>query len=240
MHQLQIGDLAVNVVRKDIRNVHLAVLPPDGQVRVAAPLRVGDEAVRLLVATRRAWIRQQQAKFAGQARETPREYLSGESHYYAGRRYRLVVHYEPGPARIEVRGTSYLDMYVRLGATTEQRATVLREWYREQLKEQLPALVTKWEAVVGEHAGAYAIKHMKTKWGTCNIAARRVWLNLELAKKPVRCIEYVLVHELTHLLERNHNERFRALLDKFMPQWRVYRSELNDGILAAFEEYGAG
>ncbi|RTQ52319.1 M48 family peptidase [Hymenobacter gummosus] len=234
--QLQIGELEVDVVRKNIRNVHLAVLPPSGRVRVATPRHVDDEQVRLLVIGRLGWIRAQQAKFEQQPRQTQREYVSGETHYYRGQRYRLVVRYADAAPQVHIRNTQYLDLQVRPGSTVEQRATVLQEWYRERLKEQLPAVVAKWEAVIGQHAAAWAVKRMKTKWGTCNIEARRIWLNLELAKVAPHLMEYVVVHELTHLLERQHNERFRALLDGFMPQWRSYREELNGTMLAPFVE----
>ena len=236
--QQQIGELEVDVVRKDIRNVHLAVLPPDGRVRIATPQQVGDEQVRRLIIGRLGWIRNQQKKFEQQPRQTVREYVSGETHYYRGHRYRLQVSYVEAAPKVQLRNRQFLDLQVRPGSTAEQRARVLQAWYRERLKEQLPALIAKWEPVVGEQAATWAIKLMKTKWGVCNIEARRIWLNLELAKVAPHLLEYVIVHELTHLLERQHNARFKGLLDQFMPQWRTYREELNGGILAAFEDYG--
>ena len=238
--ELLVGEMAVDVVRKDIRNLHLAVLPPDGRVRVATPRHVGDEQVRRLVIGRLGWIRAQQAKFSKQLRQTVREYVAGETHYYQGHRYRLDVREEDAAPRVVLRNRQFIELRVRPGSTVAQRARVLQEWYRERLKEELPAVVAKWEPVVGQHAGEWAIKLMKTKWGTCNIEARRIWLNLELAKVAPHLLEYVVVHELTHLWERQHSARFRELLDQFMPQWRSYRQELNGGILAAFEEYGAG
>lgn len=238
--RLQIGEMEVDVVRKDIRNVHLAVLPPDGRVRVATPQQVGDEQVRLLVIGRLGWIRAQQLKYEQQPRQTAREYVSGETHYYQGRRYRLQVRYVEAAPMVMLHNRQFLELQVRPDSTVEQRARVLQAWYRERLKEQLPALAAKWEPVVGQQAALWAIKLMKTKWGACNIEARRIWLNLELAKVSPHLLEYVVVHELTHLLERQHNAHFKALLDGFMPQWRTYREELNGGVLAAFEEYGAG
>ena len=236
--QLQIGELEVDVVRKAIRNVHLAVLPPDGRVRIATPPQVADEQVRRLIIGRLPWIRAQQKKFAQQPRQTTREYVSGETHYYRGHRYRLQVSYVEAAPHVQLRNRQFLELQVRPGSTVAQRARVLQAWYRERLKEQLPALIAKWEPVVGEQAAAWAVKLMKTKWGACNIEARRIWLNLELAKVAPHLLEYVVVHELTHLLERQHNARFKSLLDQFMPQWRTYRDELNGGMLAAFEEYG--
>lgn len=238
--QLAVGELEVDVVRKNIRNVHLAVLPPDGRIRVATPPHVADEQIRRLIIGRLSWIRQQQAKFADQPRQTSRRYVSGETHFYQGRRYRLQVHEAEAAPTVRLRGGQFLDLYTRPGSTEAQRQRTLHAWYREQLKTQLPTLIAHWEPLVGTHAAEWAIKLMKTKWGTCNIEARRIWLNLELAKVAPHLLEYVLVHELTHLLERHHNARFKELLDQFMPAWRTYRVELNAGMLAAFEDYGAG
>ena len=238
--QLAVGELEVDVVRKNIRNVHLAVLPPDGRIRVATPPHVDDEQIRRLIIGRLNWIRQQQAKFADQPRQTSRRYVSGETHFYQGRRYRLQVHEAEAAPTVRLRGGQFLDLYTRPGSTEAQRQRTLHAWYREQLKAQLPALIAHWEPLLGVRAAEWAIKLMKTKWGTCNIEARRIWLNLELAKVAPHLLEYVLIHELTHLLERHHNARFKELLDQFMPAWRTYRVELNAGMLAAFEDYGAG
>lgn len=231
--------MEVDVVRKAIRNVHLAVLPPDGRIRVATPPYVADEQIRRLIIGRLGWIRAQQVKFAQQPRQTVRRYVSGETHFYQGHPYRLQVNEREGAPTVYLRG-QFLELCTRPGSTTEQRQRTLQAWYREQLKAQIPALIAKWEPLVGAQANAWAVKLMKTKWGTCNIEARRIWLNLELAKVPTHLLEYVVVHELTHLLERQHNARFKQLLDQFMPRWRTYRAELNDGVLAAFEDYGAG
>lgn len=230
----------MDVVRKEIRNVHLAVLPPDGRVRVSTPLRVADEQVRRLIIGRLSWIRAQQVKFEQQPRQTARAYVSGETHFYQGRRYRLRVREVDAAPAVRVRGSQFIELQVRSDSTVAQRERVLQAWYREQLKAQVPALAAKWEPVVGVRAAEWAVKLMKTKWGTCNIEARRIWLNLELIKVAPHLLEYVVVHELIHLLERKHNARFKALLDQFMPAWRTYRGELNGGMLAAFEEYGAG
>lgn len=230
--QLQISGLTVDVVRKEIKNLHLGVYPPDGRVRVAAPLAVDDEAVRLAVIGKLGWIKRQQAQFAAQARQSNRQMVGGESHYFLGRRYRLRVHEHTGPGRIEVRNKSYIDLFVRPGTSVEQREQVLLRWYREQLRLLIPSLLAKWEPLMGVQVADWGIKRMKTKWGTCNIEARRIWLNLELVKKPVACLEYVIVHEMTHLLERHHNERFVALMDQHLPHWQAYRQELNAAPLA--------
>lgn len=231
MHQITAGDLVVDVVRKDIKNLHLAVYPPDGRVRVAAPLLVDDEAVRLAVISRLPWIRRQQGKFAHQERQSAREYVSGESHYYLGRRYLLNVVYRASVPTIAVRNNTTLDLFVRPGSDTAQRERVLLAWYRRQLKQLVPPLVAKWEAIMDVQVAEWRIKQMKTRWGTCNPDAGRIWLNLELIKKPASCVEYIVVHEMVHLLERRHNDRFVATMDKFMPQWRLVRDELNQAPL---------
>lgn len=221
----------MEVVRKRIKNLHLGVYPPSGRVRVAAPLHVTDEAVRLAVITRLSWIKRQRAKFQEQDRQSEREYVNGESHYFQGRRYRLNVVYQKGRARVAVRNKSTIDLFVREGSTTAHREKVFLQWYRQQLKAMIPPLIEKWESIVGEKVAAWGVKKMKTKWGTCNVKARRIWLNLELVKKPAQCLEYVMVHEMVHLLERHHNDRFASLMDRFMPQWRLHRDELNRSAL---------
>ena len=226
-----VSGIKVEVVRKDIKNLHLGVYPPNGRVRVAAPLVVSDEAVRLAVIDKLGWIKRQKAKFAEQPRQTQREMVNGESHYFLGQRYRLRVHERDAPASVAVRGVASLDLFVRPGASAAQRETVLLHWYREQLKALIPPLLEKWQPILGVQAGHWGIKKMKTKCGSCNPTAKRLWFNLELAKKPVMCVEYLVVHELVHLLERNHTERFTALMNGFLPNWSVCRATLNSGVL---------
>lgn len=230
--QITVSGLRVSVVRKAIKNLHLGVYPPHGRVRVAAPLRLTDDAVRLAVVSRLGWIRRQQAKFLGQDRQTPREYAARESHYYLGRRYLLNIVSSDAPPRIGIRNATTIDLHIWKNADAKQRERVLQRWYRRQLKTLIPPLVEKWQAVLGVQLAHWGVKRMKTRWGTCNAEARRIWLNLELAKKPVQCLEYIIVHELTHLIERHHNERFIALMDQHLPQWRRYRQELNSAPLA--------
>lgn len=225
--RMTVSGIAVEVVRKDIKNLHLGVYPPNGRVRVAAPLVVSDEAVRLAVIDKLAWIRRQKAKFAEQPRQSEREMVNGESHYFLGKRYRLRVHEQDAPARVALRGIASLDLFVRPGSSAEQRETVLLRWHREQLKALIPPLLEKWQPLLGVQVADWGIKKMKTKWGSCNVDARRVWFNLALAKKPPQCLEYIVVHELVHLLERHHNERFTALMDRFLPNWRSSRDSLN-------------
>ena len=225
--QIRVSGVPVEIVRKGIKNLHLGVYPPRGRVRVAAPLIVSDDAVRLAVVGKLGWIKRQRARFEAQPRQSEREMVSGESHYFLGQRYRLrVVTYE-GPAKVMVRNKSVIDLHVRRDSSAEHRERVLQRWYRQQLKELIPPLLQKWQPALGVQADEWAIKKMKTKWGACNVKARRIWLNLELAKKPVQCLEYIIVHELVHLLERHHNDTFVALMNKFLPQWRLRRAELN-------------
>jgi len=219
--------MTVEVVRKAIKNFHLAVYPPHGRVRVAVPLAIDDDAVRLAVVTRLGWIKRQQAKFQEQARQSQREAVSGETHYFLGQRYRLRLHEAPGAARVTLRGKTVMDLHARPGTTPEEREQIIHRWYREQLKSLIPPLIEKWEKKLKVQVAAWGIKKMKTRWGSCNTDAHRVWFNLELAKKPERCLEYLVVHELVHLLERAHNDRFRTLLDRHLPQWRSIRDELN-------------
>jgi predicted metal-dependent hydrolase len=231
-HHITLSNLTVEVVRKDIKNLHLGVYPPHGRVRVAAPLVVDDEAVRLAVIDKLGWIRRQKARFAEQARQSEREMVNGESHYFLGQRYRLHVHEHPAPARVAVRGITFLDLFVRPGTTPVQREALLLHWHREQLRELLPPLIEKWQSILGVEVAAWGIRKMKTRWGCCNTGACRVWFNLELARKPVQCLEYIVAHELTHLLERHHNDRFIALMDTHLPQWRQARETLNSLPLA--------
>ncbi len=231
IHQIIVNSIQVDVVRKDIKNLHLGVYPPHGRVRVAAPLTVSDDAVRLAVVGKLGWIKRQQAKFAAQPRQSRREMVSGESHYFLGQRYRLRIIEHPGAGRVLLLNKATLELHVRPKTTAEQREQVLQQWYREQLKQLIPPLLEKWQPVLGVESADWGVKKMKTKWGACNIKARRIWLNLELAKKPVPCLEYIVVHELMHLLERRHNERFMALMDQHLPNWRVYRDELNQAPL---------
>jgi predicted metal-dependent hydrolase len=231
-HNIIVSGLSVEVVRKNIKNLHLGVYPPLGRIRVAAPLAVSDDAVRLAVVGKLGWIKRQRAKFEAQPRQSPRRMVSGESHYFMGQRYRLRVVEGSTPMRVALRGKAGLDLLVRPETSTGRREELLQAFYRAELKKLIPTLLDKWQPILGVEANAWGIKKMKTKWGTCNIAARRVWLNLELAKKPIQCLEYILVHELLHLIERHHNDRFRGLMDQYMPPWQLYRDELNSSLLA--------
>ena len=207
--------------------MHLAVYPPTGRIRLAAPLKTDAEVMRLFAISKIGWIKKHIKNFKEQPRESPREYQSGESHYFMGKRYLLKVVEVDGPQKVHIKGLKTIQLNVRPNTSTESRAIVLKEWYRKELKKQLPELIAKWEKVIGVKCNDWGVKQMRTKWGACNIASKRIWINLELSKKPQMCLEYIIVHELIHLLERNHNDRFVSLMNKFMPKWRMHRDELN-------------
>ncbi len=228
---ITVSGLPVMIARKAIKNLHLGVYPPNGRVRVAAPLAVSDGAVRLAVIGKLRWIKCQRARFEEQARQSEREMVSGESHYYLSKRYRLRVVAHEGAGRVVLRGST-IELHVRPDTTAEERQQVLQRWYRERLQELVPPLLARWQETLGVEAADWRIKKMKTKWGSCNPEARRVWLNLELAKKPPVCLEFLIVHELTHLLERRHNDRFLSLMDRHLPHWRQRRQLLNSAPLA--------
>lgn len=227
MHQIEVSNLTINVTRKRIKNLHLAVHPPDGEVRISAPLHLDDESVRLFAISRLNWIKKNQAKIIAQPRQSQRKFVSGESHYFQGQRYLLNVIERDRAPEVKLRNKTYIDLYVREGSSEEKRREVLRNWYRQHLKTEIPKLIHKWEKIMQVKVKDWGVKRMKTKWGTCNIQAQRIWLNLELAKQPPSCLEYVVVHEMTHFFERYHNERFHQLLDQFLPHWQRDRDELN-------------
>lgn len=229
---ITVRGIEVQIIRKAIKNLHLAVYPPDGHVRVAAPEHVNDENVRLAVIDRLAWIKRQQQDFRDQPRQSERQYISGECHYFLGRRCRLDVIERAGKAEIQLLKSGRLKMFVRPDANVEAKERLLNDWYRQALKKRVAELLDAWQPLVGKEVRAWGIKKMKTKWGSCNIVQRRIWLNLELAKKPPECLEYILVHELVHLHERHHNDRFRERLEAVMPDWRARVNVLNSSPLA--------
>ncbi len=222
----------IDVVKKDIKNLHLGVYPPDGRVRVAAPASMNDEAIRLAVVSRLGWIRRRQTAFAEQDRQSERSMVSGESHYVSGHRYLLTVEEADEAPCVEIKNNRKLLLRIRPQTDRSGREAVLQEWHRARLREHIQEIAPQWEEVIGVEAPSYYIKRMKTKWGSCNIDASRIWINLELAKKSSNCVSYILVHELVHLHERHHSDRFRKLMDRFMPAWRVHRDELNQAPLA--------
>ena len=225
-NKIEICNLMVETIRKDIKNIHLAVYPPNGRVRIAAPLKTSDESIRLLVVSKIPWIKKQQSKFFNQERQTKREYISGESHYFLGKRYLLNV-IDVEPPRIEIKRKTHINMYIKPNSTLKHREKLLENWYRFEIKKQINPLLAKWSKIIGVRFNEVCIRKMRTKWGTCNSKFKRIWLNLELVKKPVQCLEYVLVHEMVHLLENKHSDNFKAKMDSFMPNWKQFKNELN-------------
>ena len=219
---LKLGDVAVHVTLRNIKNVHLGVYPPAGRVRIAAPARMKLEAIRAIAISKLTWIRRQQRSFDEQEREAPREYVKGESHYLWGRRYLLVIEERDAPPEIKVKH-SRLVCRVRAGANAVRRAELMAEWYRRELKAAVGRMLPKWQTIVGAVPKQIFVQRMRTKWGSCNARNRNVRLNTELAKKPHECLEYILVHELIHLHEPSHNARFAKLMDSMMPTWRERR-----------------
>ena len=224
--KIDLGEIAVEVVQKDIKNLHLSVYPPAGRVRISAPLRMNLDTIRVFAISKLDWIKQQQRKLAQQERETPREYLDRESHYVWGKRYLLNVIESDEAPKVELKH-SKMHVWLRPGASCEKKKAIVEEWYREQLKEAVPALISKWELLMGVKVERFFVRKMKTKWGSSRPESRSIRLNTDLAKKPPQCLEYIVVHEMAHLLEPTHNNHFVTLMDKFMPQWRFCRAELN-------------
>jgi predicted metal-dependent hydrolase len=227
MEQIIISNIKIDVVRKDIKNIHLAVYPPTGRVRIAAPLRINDDAIRLFAISKLGWIKRHQRKFEGQERISPIEYKNRESHYFQGKRYLLNIIEEDKPPKVVLKNKTYIDLYVRPQTPADKRHEIMNEWYRSQLKKQIPELIEKWEKKLNVKVGEWQVKLMKTKWGSCNIEKKRIWINLELAKKPINCLEYLVVHEIVHLIERNHNDKFLYYMDKYLHDWKQIKTELN-------------
>jgi len=229
---LQVRNLNIETIKKDIKNIHLGVYPPNGRIRVAAPLKTKDEAIELLVISKIPWIKKQQSKFIKQKRQTKREYVSGESHYFFGKRYLLNVLKTKDKPRIEIKRTKYMDLYIKENTKYKKKEKIIENFYRAEIKKLIPDLLEKWEKILGINVNEVRIKKMKTKWGSCNPKDKRIWLNLELAKKPFHCIEYVMVHEMIHFAEKNHSDKFRHLIKLHLPQWEQHKKELNSSILS--------
>jgi predicted metal-dependent hydrolase len=224
--ELRLGEIAVDVVLKDIKNVHLGVYPPTGRVRISAPKRMSLNTIRVFAISKLGWIKQQQRKLRSQERETPREYLDRESHYVWGIRYLLKVVLDNDSPKVELKHRKMI-LRVAPGTSEETKQASLARWYREQIKTAVPDLVTKWGPIIPVKVERVFVQRMKTKWGSCNAGRRSIRLNTDLAKKPRECLEYIVVHEMIHILEPTHGPRFVALMDRLMPQWRACREQLN-------------
>jgi predicted metal-dependent hydrolase len=231
MEIIVVNKIPVEVEWKPIKNIHLTVYPPDARVHISAPEQMTKDTVRLFIITKLEWIAKRIELLQSQLRQTQRKYVSGENHYFKGVRYLLNVIYHDAPPKVEFQGRRFVNLYVRNGATAEKKEEVMREWYREELKKTLSPLIEKWENILQVKATHWEVKIMKTLWGSCNTKTHRIIFNLELAKKPVHCIEYIVAHELTHLLERLHTNRFTALLDTYLPNWRQIKDELNEFVV---------
>lgn len=229
---LHLEDLSIELTRKAVKHVHLSVHPPEGRVTLVAPTGTRTEVARAYAISKLAWIRAQRAKFIGQSRESPRRFISRESHYLWGRRYLLTVEHQDAKPRVKL-DHRRITLVVRPGSSEAERARVMHEWHKTLLHQAVPPLIAKWERRLGVRVAGYFLQRMKTKWGGCNNRARNIRLNTELVKKPKDLLEYVIVHEMIHLIEPRHSERFLALLDEFFPTWREARAELNELPLAA-------
>ncbi len=227
---LTVAGIDVDVVYKDIKNLHIGVYPPLGRVRVAAPQQLDDDQVRLAVVQRLPWIKKHREQLRVAQRQTLREMVTGESHYVWGSRFRLKVVERDGRPHVEMEGERLL-LYVPEGTDAEYRRALLDRWYRVQLRQAVPAVLKKWEPKLGVTVPKWSIRRMKTKWGSCNRETGHIWFNVELAKKHPDSLEYLAVHEITHLLERGHGERFAKLMDKQLPDWKARRDQLNQAPL---------
>lgn len=229
---IRFGEIAIAVTRKDVKHVHLSVHPPFGRVTLVAPTGTRPEVARAYAISRLGWIRNQQSRFRGQARESRRQYVERESHYLWGRRYLLSVREEDTKPSVKL-GHRHITLTVRPGSDRAKRGTIIHEWHKSLLHDAVPGLIRKWEPKLGVEVAGYFLQRMKTKWGGCNHRARNIRLNTELVKKPKDLLEYVVVHEMAHLLERTHSERFVAILAKHYANWREARAELNELPLTA-------
>lgn len=224
--KLQIEDISIDVEWKRIKNIHLRVCPPDGSVRISAPVKIDPAILRGFVESKLGWIRKQQDRIRGCKPPEHKEFTSGEIHYFSGDQFMLDVVERSAKPEVVI-DRDIMRLFIRPETTVEKRHAVVEQFYREQLREALPAIIAKWERVMNVRVNDFGIKRMKTRWGTCNRKTGRIWINLELAKRSPECLEYIVVHEMVHLLERGHNAIFYGHMDRFLPQWRMIKKELN-------------
>ena len=221
---LEFDGILIEVLRKPIKNMHLRIYPPDGRVKISAPLRLRLELIHSQLEAKREWIHTQRARLQTLPESAPLKFESGEQYFYLGKRYTLIVH--PSEQRSIQIDDGTLHCFINPNLPLPEKQKFLENWYRQQMKELLPALISKWEPLIGVNIATWVIKIMKTRWGSCNIQKARISLNLNLIKKPLTCLEYVLVHEMVHLLEASHNKRFYTFMDQFLPQWRTLQKQL--------------
>lgn len=233
--QIKIGNISVDVVLKDIKNVHLSVHPPLGRVRISAPSRMSMDTIRVFAISKLEWIRQQQTRLIEQRRETPREYLERESHYVWGKRYLLSVIGNGQSSHVALAHNRMI-LTTRAGVDVAGKEAIVAQWYRDQVRLAAASVIAKWQPLLGVEVSRVYVQQMKTRWGGCNPRARAIRLNTELAKKPKECLEYIVVHEMIHMLEPTHNARFVSFMDQFLPKWQFFRQRLN-GLPVRHEEW---
>ncbi len=224
---INIDTIEIKVIRKKIKNIHLTIHPPEGQVRLSVPISMDDQAVRLFLSSKLSWIKNHQNRLANQDRPINQDFITGEDHLFFGQSYLLTVFENSRKQGIVLSDPKNMNLYVKPGHTRDKRQKILIEWYRVELKKRIPAIIKKWERIIGVKVEDWGVKRMKTRWGTCNINGKRIWINLELVKKDPRCLDFIIVHEMVHLLEQNHNERFKAYMSQFLPNWQSIQKELN-------------
>ena len=227
MQTIKVGNFTIDVMHKDIKNVHLSVYPPTGRITISAPFHINTELLRVYAISRIGWIKQQQKKLLSQAREPVKEFVNRETHYFRGKRYLLKLENNQPSNAVELKHNKLI-VKTKLLVSEQKTAKLIDTFYRVELHKTIPKLITKWSEILNVNITAYGIKKMRTKWGTCNTLAKRIWVNVELAKKPIHCLEYIIVHELVHLLERKHNYKFEAHLNKHLPNWKQIKQELNE------------
>lgn len=233
---VDLGEVQAEVISKDIKHVHLSVYPPDGKVRISAPTNMPLDTIRLYALSKLDWIKRQQRKLRSQEREPAREFLDQESHYVWGRRYLLKVVESDSASKVELKHST-LQLFVRVGSDTAKRLESMEVWYRQQIRTAVPPLLKKWEPILGVRPAQVLVQRMKTLWGSCNPSTGSIRLNTDLARKPPACLEYILVHEMVHLIEPSHNARFQSLMTTFLPNWKQVRTELNR-LPVQHEEWG--
>lgn len=226
MESFKLGEITIDIVQKEIQNLHLSVYPPHGRVRISAPIRMDLHTIRVYAISKLSWIRKQKKRYESQERETTRDFIYRESHYFLGRRYLLRVFETTGDPRIELKHNT-IDLHSLQTSLREKKKELMQEWYRKKLRAIVNPLFDKWLNRLGLADVDFSIRIMKTRWGSCNQLKRKIWLNLELAKKPIECIEFIVIHELIHIFEKNHTPRFKALMNHHFPNWKRLREDLN-------------
>lgn len=227
MTHIIINNIDIQVIKKNIKNIRLSVHPPDGRVRLAVPKNMNDIAIKDFAMSKITWIEKQKSKFYLQDKQEENKFTSGEEHLYLGNKYPLNIVEISGKEYLKLENDKIFSLYIKPNSTIEKREKIMNEWYREQLKSLIPDYIEKWEPVMDVKVEEFGVKLMKTRWGSCNIQAKRIWINLELVKKHPKCLEYIIVHEMVHLLERGHNAKFYGYMDEFLPDWKDIKAELN-------------